>query len=316
MRIEELMAMKRVVEEKNLWRHRPENRYMEDGKALVSIVSANDRDLKTAVRNSVDLIGGVRKSLNPQDKVLLKANYNSDDPFPASTDPTFLTAVVEVLREEGIDDLTLGERSGWPWMPTAKVMKEMGVFETARSLDLKVLDFDSGPWMDVEMDGRAKWWKHAAYHSSLKEFDKIVFLPCCKHHFLARFTMSLKLVVGLTHPLDMMYLHADYRFGKKEEPMEEKVVELCLPVGPDLIIVDSRKSFVTDGPASGEIVEPNLILASGDRIAIDVEGVKILQSYPRLNRLQMPVWELPIIKGAVEFGLGASDEASYKVVTG
>lgn len=315
MRFEELLELEKTVVEKNEWRHRPTNVYTQGGKALVSKNTVGKRDLKSAIKESVDLIGGIRKALQTEDRVLIKANYNSDDPFPASTDSGFLSAVVGLLREEGITDLTLGERAGWPWMPTSRVLDEMGVFETAKALDLPVLDFDNGPWMDVKLGSQADWWTKAAYHASLKEFDKVVFLPCMKHHFLARFTMSLKLIVGVTHPAEMIYMHADYRMGKKEEPMEMKMIELCLPLGPDLIIMDGRKSFVTGGPDAGDIVEPDVILASGDRIALDVEGVKILQSYPRDNLLQSPVWDLPVISRAVELGLGAKNETEYKMVT-
>jgi uncharacterized protein (DUF362 family) len=266
------------------------------------------------VQEAVELIGGARRALKPTDRVLLKANFNSDDPYPASTDLGFLAAVVELLREEGIKNLTLGERSGWPWMPTAKVLKAMGVYEAAQKLDLPVVDFDGGPWMDVRLGPQAKWWEKAGYHKSLKDYDKIVYLPCLKHHFLASFTMSLKLTVGMVHPVDMQYMHADHDQGKTDEPMYLKMIELSLPVGPDLIIMDGRKSFVTGGPDNGDVVEPNVILASGDRIAVDVEGLKVLQAYPRDNLIQAPVWEMPLIRRAVELGLGAKGEADYRVV--
>lgn len=315
MRQEEYLKLERKVEEVNEWRHRPVNVYTRDGYALVSKAVTTDRDLKVAVKAAVDAIGGVRKALQPQDRVLLKANFNSDDEYPASTDLGFLNAVVEMLRGEGITNLTLGERSGWPWMPTSKVLRAMGVFDTAKALDLPVIDFDSGPWMEVLLGEKAKWWKGVAYHQSLKSFNKIVYLPCMKHHFLATFTMSLKLTVGLTHPVEMQYMHADYDNGKTDEPMYLKMIELSLPVGPDLIIMDGRKSFVTGGPDNGELVEPNIILASGDRIAIDVEGVKILQSYPRENLIQAPVWEMPIIRRAIELGLGVKSESEYQVIS-
>jgi uncharacterized protein (DUF362 family) len=315
MRQEEYLSLERKVEEVTNWRHRPVNVYTRDGHALVSKAVTTGRDLKVAVKAAVDAIGGVRKALHPQDRVLLKANFNSDDEYPASTDLGFLTAVVEVLREDGITNLTLGERSGWPWMPTSKVLRAMGVFESAKALDLPVIDFDSGPWMEVRLGEKARWWKAVAYHQSLKSFDKIVYLPCMKHHFLATFTMSLKLTVGLTHPVEMQYMHADFDNGKTDEPMYLKMIELSLPVGPDLIIMDGRKSFVTGGPDNGDVVEPNVILASGDRIALDVEGVKILKTYPRENLIQAPVWEMPVIKRAIELGLGVTNESEYRLIT-
>lgn len=315
MRQEDFLRMERAVDEENEWRHRPANVYTSDGIALVVKIPVAKRDLKAAVKEAVELIGGVRRALDPSDRVLLKANFNSDDPYPASTDLPFLAAVVGLLREEGITNLTLGERSGWPWMPTTDVLRTLGVFAVAEELDLPVVDFDAGPWMDVRLGPQAKWWHKVGYHKGLKDFDKIVYLPCMKHHFLAGFTMSLKLSVGLTHPVDMQYMHADYDSGKTDEPMYLKMIELSLPVGPDLIIMDGRKSFVTGGPDTGEVVETNVILASGDRVAIDVEGVKMLQSYPRDNLLQMPVWEMPLIMRAVELGLGVKSEAEYRVLT-
>ncbi len=114
MRVEDFNNLDRVVDEENDWRHRPDNAYKEGDKAQVSIVSTENRDLKAAVKMAVDAIGGVRRALAPSDRVLLKPNFNSDDPYPASTDLGFLKAVVEILREEGINDLTLGERAGWP----------------------------------------------------------------------------------------------------------------------------------------------------------------------------------------------------------
>jgi uncharacterized protein (DUF362 family) len=314
MRKEDFSKLVKVVDEENDWCHRPDNVYKGNNKALVSIVSTDERSLKEAVKTAVDAIGGVRRALNPGDRVLLKPNFNSDDPYPASTDLGFLKVVVEMLREEGIDDLTLGERAGWPWMPTEDVLEEMEVFAACEEMNLPLINFDSGPWMDVRMGEQAHWWTKVAYHKSLKDFDKIVYLPCQKHHFLARFTMSLKLSVGLTNPVEMAYLHADNNDGKSDEPMPLKMVEFCIPVGPDLIIMDGRKSFVTAGPDMGEVVEPNRILASGDRIALDVEGVKILQSYPRDNLLKIPVWEIPSIVRAVELGLGVRSEEDYKVI--
>ena len=79
--------------------------------------------------------------------------------------------------------------------------------------------------------------------------------------------------------------------------------------------MDGRKCFVTQGPDHGDIKEPNVILASGDRIAIDVEAIKILKSYKARNLL---VYEDPFqyeqIKHAAELGLGVKSEEEIKVL--
>jgi uncharacterized damage-inducible protein DinB len=93
---------------------------------------------------------------------------------------------------------------------------------------------------------------------------------------------------------------------------DEKIAELNLVVRPDLILLDERRTFITRGPAHGELREPNLILASRDRVAADVEGLKIIGRYAG-HELPADVWELPQLRHAVELGLGARE---YRVVEG
>jgi uncharacterized protein (DUF362 family) len=78
--------------------------------------------------------------------------------------------------------------------------------------------------------------------------------------------------------------------------------------------MDARKVFITGGPAKGEMREPNLILASGNQVTIDVEGVKILQSFSGNSLEGRNAWELMQIKHAVELGLGPRSEDEYEVI--
>ena len=59
---------------------------MRDGKVLLSKI-ATTGDLKTDILKAVNAIGGFDKVINKGDQVLLKPNYNSADPPPASSDP-------------------------------------------------------------------------------------------------------------------------------------------------------------------------------------------------------------------------------------
>ena len=86
-------------------------------------------------------------------------------------------------------------------------------------------------------------------------------------------------------------------------------------IHPDLVIMDGRKCFVTEGPSEGKVKNANVLLASGDRVAIDAEAVKLLRSYNEKNRL---VYENPFqykqIKRAAELGLGVPSEKDIQVV--
>ena len=96
--------------------------------------------------------------------------------------------------------------------------------------------------------------------------------------------------------------------------LEEKVADLNLVVHPDLVIVDGRKCFISGGPVCGELRNPNVVLASGDRIAIDAEAVKIIGSYEG-SSLSADPWVYTQIRRAVELGLGVKNEQEYTVIS-
>jgi uncharacterized protein (DUF362 family) len=47
---------------------------------------------------------------------------------------------------------------------------------------------------------------------------------------------------------------------------------------PDLIILDRMEAFVNEGPEAGKTVEPGVIIAGTDRVAVDAVGIAILRS--------------------------------------
>ena len=290
-----LLSGKEVAGKMNL-RHRRTNPYVENGKALVSFVMA-ETDVKNDIQKSVDKLGGFEKAFNIQDRILIKPNFNSDDPPPGSTALDFLAAVIELLRDGGYSKISVAEGSGRPWVPTQNVFNKMGLSSKMAQMDVPLIDLDRSEYADVIIDGA--YLDEIAYPKEMQEFDKIIYLPTMKTHYLAGFSMSLKLVVGLTHLFDRFKLHADNNMF-----VSQRAVEMSLPIQPDLIIMDGRISFVSGGPAIGLAVHPGVILASGDAVAIDVQGVKLLQNYAGVNHLAGDPWTLPQIKTAVGNNIG------------
>ncbi|MGQ9858916.1 MAG: DUF362 domain-containing protein [Thermodesulfobacteriota bacterium] len=298
--------LRKDVAARGPWSHRLPNPYMRDGRALVSFVVAST-DLKADIAKALELLGGLQECIKPHDRVLLKPNFNSDDPPPGSTALDFLSAVIELLREHGCTRISVGESAGRPWVPTEKVFRNTGLSELMAKLNVPLLDFDRSPYQDVPLE--TDFWDQVAYPVELQEFDKIIYLPTMKTHFTAGFSMSLKLTVGLVHLFDRMTLHADNNMF-----VSQRAAQLNLPVKPDLIIMDGRVSFVSGGPAIGLKMHPGVILASGDPVAIDVQGVRLLQNYAAVNHLGGDPWHLPQISTAVELGLGARGDREMLLI--
>ena len=276
--------------------------FTNEGKALVSKLRC-DGDLKQNIGQAVAAIGGFQKLVEPGDTILVKPNFNTSDPPPGSSDPHFVKAVIELLYEHGAGRVVVGE-SSMISLSTRDTLCKTGMLQAAKEAGAEVVIFDEGEWVPVTTDGR--YLKRVALAKAGLEAKKIVYVCCLKTHRYAEFTLSLKLAMGFVRRWDRVWMHL-WR-------LSEKLAELNLAIAPDLIIVDGRRCFIAGGPSGGELREPNLILASGDRIAMDVEALKVIQSYPG-HSLKKGPWELTMIRRAVELGLGATSEAEYWVIT-
>jgi len=284
-------------------RPRTDNPWCRYGKALVARVGAGG-NIKESVEKCMALLGGLGEAISRGDKVLVKPNFNSPDPFPGSTDLAFLRAVVELLLEAGAT-VTIGESAGGIWRPTSNVFRELGLFELARSLNVELIAFEDrvNDWVRVKVDG--DYLSLVTVPRSVYKADKIVYLPCMKTHNLAGFSGALKLTVGFMHPGERRALHAGH--------LGQKVAEISLCWQPHLIVMDGRKAFVSGGPDKGQLVEPGILLASADLVAIDVEAMKIILSYGARNKLSPVPWRSSQIVTALRHGLG-SREGDYIVV--
>jgi uncharacterized protein (DUF362 family) len=253
-----------------------------------------ESDLKSAIVEAVDGVGGFGKFIKTGDVVFLKPNFNTADPFPASSDLKFLENVSDYIYEAGAKLVMIGE-SSTVTLNSRKVMEKIGVFalqEKKRPPRIYVLEEEK--WVKREIPN-AKYLKSVQIAEIVSRADKLIFLPCLKTHAYAQFTGSLKLTMGLMKP--------HQRFPMHMRNLQEKFAELNTLFDPDLVIMDARKCFINRGPSEGDVEEPNLIMASTDRVAIDVEGIKIIQGYQGNSLVGIDPWELPQIKRAIELGL-------------
>jgi uncharacterized protein (DUF362 family) len=279
------------------------NPWYKDNRALVAKVRA-EGDLRTALTKVISLLGALPQAISRGDRVLVKPNFNSPDPFPASTDLEFLRVVVEMLLEIGAI-VTVGESSGGMWRPSRNVFRKVGVYQLVRELGIELVAFEDKPadWVKVKVNG--DYLSTVTMPRSAYEADKLVYLPCMKTHTLAMYSGALKLAFGFVHPGERRAFHLSH--------LQEKIAEVSLCWQPQLIIMDGRRAFVAGGPDKGRLAEPGLILASGDLIATDIEAMKVLIAHGAENRLPTDPWKLPQIVTALKHGLGVSKDG-YTIV--
>jgi uncharacterized protein (DUF362 family) len=251
----------------------------------------------------VESIGGFARAVRPGDTVVLKPNFNSGDPPPNCTDLPLLEALIGLLRDYGARRVIVGESSRHPPTSTRYEMRRAGVFDVCRRAGAEVAIFPEGEWMPVRLRGGMFKWVEVA--RPLLECDRLIYACCLKTHWLSKFSISIKHSVGCVRPRHRARLHFGGRF-------EERVAELATAVTPSLVIVDGRLCYTRGGPSYGATREANVLLASGDRVAIDVQGIREIQRIPG-NALAADAWSYRQLRHAIALGIGAASDAEIVI---
>lgn len=237
-------------------------------------------------------------------EVAVKANFNSDDPFPASTHPATLAAMLVELGRRRATGLTLAERSGMG--DTRAVIERTGAASAVGTAGGKVVVLDDA--------GREAWRPFTAehwpegFHAARLFTDGAcaVQTMCCKtHRFGGHVTLALKNTVGLVAKRVPGLAH-DFMNDLHSSPHQRAMIaEANLAWRPALNVMDCLEAFVDGGPESGTRAAPGVFLASDDRCALDAAAIALL----RLHGLRGPAGRGPIGKTdqlarALELGLG------------
>lgn len=273
---------------------------------------------RVALVRTDDRIAGVTKvikllGLNPVmgKAVALKPNFNTADPFPASTHNDTLRTLIVNLQQMGATKIVVADRSGPA--ETQRVMQEKGIFEMAKQLGFEAINLEESPSDDwVHLQARGSHWENGFDFARLFYEAECVVETCClkTHQFGGHFTMSLKCTVGMVSRHNMSELHSS--------PHQRKLIaEMNTAYSPSLIVLDGIEAFVNGGPMTGKKATANVVLAGKDRIAIDATGVAILRllgTTPEVTR--GPVFAQEQIARGIELGLGISKPERIEFVTG
>ena len=274
----------------------PPNPFTHEGKALVVMIHGRDRPAMLA--EGLALLGGLSALSLSGKRVLVKPNVVNNRPPPSTTSPVVVDGVVRLIQTAG-GQVTVADSSGMLRFPTSENLSETGVRRAAESIGAQVLALEDHPWVRVEPSSATE---APSYLISRPVYDADVFvnLPVVKTHQFAHYSCSLKNLVGIVHPRDRPSIRL------LSGHWHERIADLNLAVHPDLTIADATTMMIAGGPTSGTPVQANVLLLSGDRVALDAVAVALIRSYGAWPKVQgMTVWAQRQIKRAGELGLGA-----------
>ncbi len=277
----------------------------------VALVYTKDREKGTY--QVLDLLG-----INPVKgkKVVLKPNFNTSDPAPASSSEIVLKALITRIYEMGAKSIILAERSGPE--DSRECMEKKGIFKMAEELDFEVVNLAELPLEEfIKFVPEKSHWEDGFLFPKIYQNAECIVETCClkTHQFGGHFTLSIKNATGLV-PKKNLNGNAYMREMHSSPNARKMMAEINTAFNPDLIVLDGVTAFVDGGPARGTLKEANVMLASTDRIAIDAVGVallRILGTTPEVS--EGKIFEQEQIARAVELDLGVKSAKEIEILT-
>ncbi len=256
---------------------------------------ASDRALKNAVRDAV-LAATDFSWLSRGDTVFIKPAVNSANPYPATTSPAAVAAMVELLKEKGAGRVICGDMSGVEHVrfspagitgSTRSLMEASGIARAVAASGAELHLFEEAGWDAFHEEtpaGGSHWKKGLMMPDILREVQHIVLMPRCGSHVLAGSTLGLKAAVGYwRHDTRLEYHRDASTFHQKTA--EGNTVE-SLTAKQRLVVTCAHKVLATFGPDEGYVMEPEtgLVIASESVVAHDMVSLAWLLE----NRRAMP----------------------------
>lgn len=222
-------------------------------------------------------------------RILVKPNLVDllDGDHPAATSPKVVAAVIDLLREQGVGQIVVGDGSAFR-RDTQAVARESGLSQ--------VLDERGVPFVDLNYDDpqplpvRDGWLRRSPWlwlPRHVRQADFILSLPKLKTHHWAGVTLSLKNLLGVVPgarygwPKNIIHMNG----------LNATILGVYALMPPVLAVVDGIVGMEGDGPLFGAPVPHGVLALGRDALAVDVTCLQLMGfTLSEIPHLDVAVW--------------------------
>ena len=261
----------------------------------VMIHQSNYEDISSAVQRAFELFPVEITGK----KVLIKPNVlrSSDVSEGIVTNPALVRAVVDKVEKLNPQSLIVGDNPG---------LMSYGANEQS-FITTGLMDASKGYYRNignesVKLTFNPRFMEHLSVSKAVMDADVIISLPKFKTHGLAVVTGALKNSYGILPGAQKAALH---KAAGNPHTFHEIIVEVFKIRPPDLFIVDAVVGMEGNGPASKELRDMGLVLASDNAVALDSVVATLMGCDPG---------KLRFLQKANEIGLGDYDLQRIEII--
>jgi len=230
-----------------------------------------------SVHRAIDLCRGL-DHIPAAAKIFIKPNivfWTKISPYPkwgVITTSRVLEDMVVLLKERGVDDITIGEGTV-VYDPkdhdTAKhAFESLGYNLLKKRYGVKIIDIFERPFEKVNLGGGVE----LKFNIDILHSDFVVNIPVLKTHAQTVVSLGIKNIKGMIDINSRKKCHS----ADPEKDLHYMVSKLANKLPPSVTVLDGIFTNERGPGFEGKIRRSNLLVASPDMLAADKIGAKIL----------------------------------------
>lgn len=238
----------------------------------------------------------VEKEIERAKRVLIKPNIVSYEPYPTTTHPELIEGCLEYFLSQG-KKVLVGDCPAPDAGNSEKILKEHSLEKICNKFNLSLMNLCS----------RTRKVKTSSLELEVSEIpfevDFILSLPVLKSHSICKITGALKNQFGLISQKNRLRIHRSFR----RKLLHKVIAELNLIFKPNFFIVDAIETLINTNEIrhGGKLRKLGYMLAGKDPVALDIEGLKLLQKIDLKLKNKKPE-DILHLKYALDSKIGSS----------
>ena len=281
---------------------------------VVSVVRIKNDNIDYAVRESIDLLGGINTITAKKERIMLKPNLVSPNPYD-TTNPKVIKALARLMLESK-KDVSIGEGSAVaaPNIISNRVLcrtkdidilnniqksvfDNLGYAELAKKIHVPLVNLHTGE-MKTVANPKGFVFKKISLHRSLTDTDLLCSVPMMKTHGLVGVTLGMKNLIGV-YP-GQVYGTVRSAVHNEAAKIEESgtasaIVDMVQVNKLGLVVIDASMAMQGQGPSvryGGQLVRMDLIIAGTNPLAADMTAAYIMGFEPEEISTFSFAWEV------------------------
>jgi uncharacterized protein (DUF362 family)/Pyruvate/2-oxoacid:ferredoxin oxidoreductase delta subunit len=247
----------------------------------VSIVSCPDYDpshVEHALRQSLDLIGGLEKFIKAGQRVMIKVNALMETPADSAitTHPALVSAMVKEVKKLGAFPL-VGDTPGNATADINKTLTTTGIKQVTEEAGGEIINLLEAGSVEIASPSNNQRAKTLRVCKSALEVDAIINLPKLKTHNYTLFTGAIKNMFGCVPGFHKAHYHM---LAYRPADFSEILVDVFQLLKPNLNIMDGVFGMEGNGPAGGQKRFLGILMASADGVALDAVASHLIGYKP------------------------------------